>query len=279
VSNESDIGIDPWRYPGTNPIVGYTVGVELAQPLSPPTIRRVSGLHSQFKRELPRRAEQQAVTIQMGGFPQVPTPAHADLSGIVFDRLKPDGNTEAALSVVQATITYMRSEYSRWVEFWPVAERLLQTVGDVALTEASVCALLLVANNRFEWSGERDKVEPGRLLRKEPKHVAQHVLDCAGPSHSFHGYIVESDDPRGQRTDNIFYVVGFQPDGLTFLDLNFNIRLALAEPIAGSEALFRAPRSFLAKALLSLHNLNKKLLRDIILESAIAAIPGLPKTC
>ncbi len=281
MSDGSHIGPDHWRFNGPNPIVGYTVGIEFEKALTPPTLRRISGLHGQIKRELPRRSEQQAVTIQMGGFPQ--TPAHAELSGVVFDRLKPDGNPQHALSVGQAVATYMTSEYTRWVEFWPVADRLLRAVGNIALVEAAVRAVLLVANNRFEWAGTSSDVDVSSLLRKEPRYVAQHVLDCADPCHSLHGYVVDNPNPPGKRTDNVIYVVGSQPDGAKFLDLNFSFRLELTDTVAGSEALFGAsmeePKSFLGTALQSLHDLNKGLLRDIILQSVVTSIPGLALTC
>jgi len=193
VSEESHIGLGHWRFNEPNPIVGYTVGIEFKKPLTPPTLRRISGLHGQLKRELPRRSEQQAVTIQMGGSPQMP--AHAELSGVVFDRLKPDGNPQQALSVSQAVATYMTSDYTRWAEFWPVADRLLRAVGDIVLAETAVRAVLLMANNRFEWAGTPGNIDVASLLKKDPRYVAQHVLDCTGPCHSFHGYVVQNRSP------------------------------------------------------------------------------------
>jgi uncharacterized protein (TIGR04255 family) len=271
-----------WTYDGVNPIVGYTVGIEFAQPLSPATIRQISALHAKFKQELPRRVEQQAITFQMGSFNQqinvaVPPPQPA-LGGVVFDSLLPDGRTRSALAVNQASATYTTSQYTRWIEFRPVAERLLTEVGRIALHEASAQGLLLVANNRFEWPAG-SPIDMSELIRPDPKYVAPFILQCHGPCHSFHGYSQPNLAPPGDRIDNVLLSVINLPEGTIALDLNFNLRLQLARPISEPDDLFENLKtkegSYLARTLWTLHELNKGLLRDILLESVSESIQGL----
>jgi hypothetical protein len=75
-------------------------------------LKQISALHPQFKRELPRRVEQQALTFQVGAGPG-PVP-RADIGGVVFDEVGRDGSILSGLSVVQATASFMVAEYSRW---------------------------------------------------------------------------------------------------------------------------------------------------------------------
>ncbi len=272
-----------WTYEGLNPIVGYTVGIEFARPLSPATIRQISALHGRFfKQELPRRVEQQAVTIQMGTFGQpmnvaVP-PAQPELGGVIFDSLLPDGRTRSALAVNQAAATYSTSQYTRWVEFCPVAERLLTEVGRIALHEVPAQGLLLIVNNRFQWPAA-DTVDISELIRSEPKYVAPFILQCRGPCHSFHGYSISQFDPPGKRIDNILLSLSSLPEGTMALDLNFNLRLHFAQAIADPDELFesaaRKDDSNLARALWKLHELSKALLRDTLLDSMTKSIQGL----
>jgi uncharacterized protein (TIGR04255 family) len=276
-----------WTYNGTNPIVGYTVGIEFGRPLRPATIRQISALHGRFKQELPRRVEQQAITFQMGiPFQQMgvaaPSSPPAELGGVVFDSLLPDGRTRSALSVNQTAASYTTSQYTRWVEFRPVAERLLSEVGKVALSETPAKGLLVAANNRFEWGAGAD-FDISKLIRPEPKYVAPFVLQCLGPCHSFHGYAIPHSDPPGNRIDNIFLTVNRSAEGAAVLDLNFNLRLQMTREITDPDELFETAstkqHSPLARALLTLHELNKALLRDILLESVAESIQGLTLPC
>ena len=91
------------------------------------------------------------------------------------------------------------------------------------------------------------------------------------------GYQADNREPPGRRTDNVFLTVTTSEDG-TFLDLNFNLRLELTIP-ASLEELFESTdvdgRSQLEQILDSLHQLNKRLMRNIIADSMVEAIPGL----
>ena len=266
-----------WTFNDPNPIVGYTVGIELAQPLSPSVVRHISLLHSRFRRDLPRRLNLQAVTFQMGApAPQSPQPA---MSGVVFDSLLPDGRTKSALTANQNVVSFMIADYSRWVEFWPLADRLLREICIPALNETPAKSLLLIANNRFRWAngGSESDVNVSQLLRREQRYIAPYILDYRGPCHCFMGYQADNREPPGRRTDNVFLTVTTSEDG-TFLDLNFNLRLELTIP-ASLEELFESTdvdgRSQLEQILDSLHQLNKRLMRNIIADSMVEAIPGL----
>lgn len=268
-----------WRFHGPNPIVGYTVGLLLEQPLSASIISQISGLHGHFKRELPRRTEQQAITFQVGAQP-IASP-RPELGGVVFDHLFPDGRARYALAVNQGVITYMVAEYSRWIEFWPVAERLLKDVMTVALTAVPVRGFLLTANNRFTWSSG-DAPVVGELIRRDPPYVAPHILASSAPSHSIHNYTVRQETPAGERTDAIICMLGKGGEE-AFIDLNFHLQLRLDAPVTDIVSLFGSTQSqtppLLEDTLDALHETNKKLLRETIRDSTVTGIPGLLATC
>jgi uncharacterized protein (TIGR04255 family) len=268
--------VGEWSFNPPNPIVGYTVGAEFSRPLSPGVLRQISGLYPQFSRELPRRVEQQALTLRVGGGP-APVP-QMEIGGVVFDEVQRDGSTAAAVSVFQATATFMVAAYTRWVEFWPRAERLLRTVVTPGLSECPVHALVLTSNNRFSWSGDN----PPRFalaLRDTSRLIALNAIDCRGPFHSFHGYLEAHANPPGDRLVNVLVSSAPLSDGRFVLDVNFNFRLTLRDPASDSTGLFepRADgRALLACGLDSLHQLNNRLFCDVIAPLVIRGIPGLP---
>lgn len=269
------MAIAEWTFTGPNPIVAYSVGVFLERPLSPQVVREISAAHGRFKRELPRRVEQQALTFQMGSPPG--QPPELALSGVVFDKLYPDGRAQTALTVSRSIITYMVAEYTRWVEFWPVAERLLQEVLGPALKITPVQGFVLVANNRFRCTA--DSPDLASLLRQNPAYLAPHMLRCEPPSHSVHNYSVHQSNPAGTRTDSIVCSLS-QHEGETLLDLNFTLNVRLEAVVTSERDLLGDPawngKTLLGYSLDVLHEGNKALLREIILESLVAKIPGLP---
>lgn len=105
------MAIGEWTFASPNPIVAYSVGVLLERPLSPKVVREISVAHGRFKRELPRRVEQQALTFQVNAPPG--QPPELALGGVVFDKLYPDGRAQTALTVNRSVITYMVAEYTR----------------------------------------------------------------------------------------------------------------------------------------------------------------------
>ena len=271
-----------WTFPERNPIVSYRVGVEFARALPAGTLRQLSARHAEFRRDLPRRVLQQALTLQLGGAP-VPQP-QADVGGVVFDFVQPDGTIGRALSVVQQVASYMVADYPRWVEFWPQAERLLRPAIELALAEnIPVTALILAANNRFAWSSAEESPDFTRAMRSDSGLVARHMLDCDGAAHSLHGYYKSHDAPKGQRLDNIMISSAKSASGSWDLDVNFAFRLTLHEPVRDIGTLFTAndadDRPLLEQGLKSLHQLNNQLFRDIVAESLVNRIPGLPGRC
>lgn len=266
-----------WTFDGPNALTGYTVGIDVGQ-LSPAVIRQVSALHPNFKRDLPRRLEQQALTFVVGGAPMTQSPA-PEINGVVFDSLMPDGRTKAALSIGPNALFYSAAEYTRWVEFWPVAERLLSAAARIVMTEAPAKGFILMANNRFQWSDSATSPDLNSLVCAGTPYLPPRILECKGPCHNFYGYTVTQTSPAGDRTDNILFSVMNLPEGQIVADVNFNLRLALQQPVDSFDTLLGneigGPRSYLEEALWNLHQLNKDLFRATIRSEIGDKMPGL----
>ena len=268
--------------PNPNPIVGYTVGFEYQRPLDEASLVALSDAHGQFRRELPRRNEQRAVTLLQLGGPPLSVGPHP-LAGVAFSSFRPDGTIGKTLSAVQQTISFMIADYQRWAEFWPQAERLLRVMADHGPKELPVIALLLNANNRFEWSSSDEPPDLRLILREDSVYVAPHLLTCRDAAHSFHGFVDIHAEPPGTRLDNIMIASIPAKQGSTHLDVNFSFRLQLESPFRTAAEMFVAkdsdPWSSLRIGLESLHQLNNRLFCATIAPSIVERIPGLPQSC
>ncbi len=252
---------------------------EFDRPLSQDTFAKISGLHGQVRRDLPRKLEQQAVTFSMASLPVLSPAPISTLAGVTFDSLKRDGNTERALSASQKAITYMVANYSRWREFWPVAARMLRVVGEPAISDTPLKAFVLTAQNRFVWDGKGQPPDLALLVKPDTKFAAANMLiPHDGSRHNFHGYLERTESPRGARIVNINLVILQTPDGRWICDMVFPLRLILDDAISAAVTLFEPQhdeKSALERRLHSLHDLNKALLRDILVSSFVAKIEGL----
>lgn len=135
---------------------------------------------------------------------------------------------------------------------------------------------MLVANNRFRCTAEI--LDLSTLLRQNPSYLAPHILKCQPPSNSGHSYSVPQSNPAGTRTDSI--MCSFRQDeDETLLDLNFTLNARLEAAITSEPDLLDKPvwngKTLLEHTLDVLHGENKALLRNIILDSIVANIPGL----
>ncbi len=216
-----------WTHPAPNPIIGYAVGVELLPVLSAETIKEISALGVMLSEDLPRKTEQQAFMFQVGQPQPVP---QSSIGGVIFDEIERDGTMKRQLSVMPNTIMYTVARYPRWAEFWPVAERMIGTVLNIASRNSSPSAIVLVANNQFSWSGDEDDIDFTQLIRQDCDLIASNVLKQRRLCHSFHGFLLPISAPAGRRIDNVNFTVGQRVGDRNPADLNFSLRLMLDKP-------------------------------------------------
>jgi uncharacterized protein (TIGR04255 family) len=273
-----------WSFQGSNPITGYTVGLELNGVLPSDVLARVSALGQSFVNDLPRKVEQQAFGF---GFP-FPTilgqspPPNRIINGVLFDALERDGTALRQLSVLPNSVTYNTLRYERWKEYWPLPERLLGTVARVILPDVAVSAFMLNAANRFTLSEDRSDMPVNELIRDGCKFVSPDILNKRAPCHSFYGFVSPSKDPPGQMIDNVNVAVTEvgASDSKRWADVNISFRLLLASPISNYASLFtEAPDqpSEVTRIFRILHDLNNKLFVEILKQEICDSIPGLPR--
>jgi hypothetical protein len=268
-----------WTFEGRNPIVGYSIGFELAGILSPDALRQVSALGPALAKDLPRKVDQQAITFQMGVF-QPSSQPHRAIGGVVFDELDRDGTVLKQLIVSPNSVTYHTARYERWAEYWPVAERILNLVANVIMHHTGVSGFLLNAANKFELSGDQTILPMDELIRPGCRFIAPDLLEKKGPCHCFYGFMSDFLDPPGKRIDNVNFSVGAGDPTPYWVDLVINVRLILNEPIRESRLLFgRAPaQGHRATDIFgTMHEVNNALFADILTQDLCDTFPGISR--
>jgi uncharacterized protein (TIGR04255 family) len=268
-----------WSFEEPNPIQHCSIAVWFVAPVPPATIREIAAMHGQFKRDLPRKVEQQALTLQLNMSPgQVPTAPVPELGGIVFDYINPTGLSARALTVAQNSVTYSTQTYTRWAEFWPLADRLISTTAAHIAKTNPVAAFVLEFHDRFQWNGEPDAMDFKLLLRADSPYIPANFLSQHGLAHSTHGWLSRDEAASTVRIDNVNVIVADQPSDGRGCTVAISHRLHFDTPLLLSEELFQnseQTKSLFGKSANAMHVLNKQLLRASLADYMIERIPGL----
>lgn len=270
-----------WEFSERNPITNFLVGIDFSTPLSAETLKSFSALHPQVKKELPRKVEQPNFTFQLPQmmFLRPPGIVQPGLGGVSFDRIKDDGTVLVSLSANANTLNYMVQSYSRWAEFQPTAERLLEMLTRIALEPGGreVVAFRLSATNTFFDRSSSSNLLLDALLRKDSAYFAPDLVHKSGYVHNFFGFSIDTSDPiEGQYTQNINISTAQNSDQERVAVLAFNHRVLLKKAITHvSEVLnLDAGTGAFRTVTNHMHDQNNALLAGILTPEIIARIPG-----
>jgi len=124
----------PWIFDEPNPVTKFIISMEMRDPIASGILRQISEIHGRFRQELPRKIEQQMLTLPLPLQPfgtlvaqQINVPQQ--LGGLIFDFVGPIGIKLRALNIIQNRVIYMTAQYNRWEETWPLARRILSECG------------------------------------------------------------------------------------------------------------------------------------------------------
>ena len=268
-----------WSFEGPNPIVGYTVGFEVVGMLPPDLMPQISALGPLLKDDLPRKVEQPAFMFQMGATQPQQQPPRL-IGSVIFDDLERDGTVVKQLVVAPNSVTYRTARYQRWVEYWPVAERILSRVAGVFSPAVKIGGFILNAANKFQLSGDQQAIPLNKLIRAGCKFVAPDMTGRTNFSHCFYGFLSKSTDPVGKMINNLNISVAGQQALERWVDFVINVRLVLDSPISGLSSLFEGTsmrQSTAQEVFQKMHKLNNELFAGVVAKELCARIPGIAK--
>lgn len=172
--------------------------VELDAPLDSKALHELSLLHSRLKEELPRKAEEQAVVVNLspnsisGGSVRSGSP---ELRGFVFDRLTPDGRQEWALKIQPDHVQVLCTKYDRWDSVWSRAETFFHIVLPVIHKYRAISVVGLQYIDEFIWEGTKSELKPSELFQENSEYLVPNIYEMSDLWHCHHGYFSEISNP------------------------------------------------------------------------------------
>ena len=279
----------PWVFDDPNPVTRFIISMEMRDPITSGMLRQISEIHGRFRQELPRKIEQQMLTLPLplqpfGRLvaPRIDVPQQ--LGGLVFDFVGPIGTTVRALNVIQNRVIYMTTQYNRWEETWPLARRLLSECGKVIITSNPIAGMLVEYQSDYHWEGDNKDLSLAGFIRPDSDLLPSSFIGRTAAAHSFNGWTERpSDKPVGLRVDNINVSIAETPDkpgdrttARWRTQIAVQHRLIFDAPIADSQQFFGGDGDAVLSACAErMHELNKNLVRRVLADAMIARIPGL----
>lgn len=183
---------------------------EFAAPLPPPAfeeLRDGTELHELLKADLPRVVEQQQMMMmnfppQMAGEHHVFAPPFGApfgapfapsgmISGIAFDRIKPNGEPALSVNIQSNALMIICGEYVRWANLWAEVKNYLEILSEF-LGDAQFSGLSLQYTDAFKVSFQRgDKLPLTDLFSETSRFVPSNISQIHDAFHSHHGFFSE----------------------------------------------------------------------------------------
>lgn len=253
---------------GGHSITLATLGVEWAQPLGEEDFKAILDRHEAIAPDLPRKQAMRGMTINLAAPQQQASAAQTGISGLAFDRVKPNGEP-AWMIVVNPTLIGVScggSEYTRWSEVFTKAGAFLNGVLD-AMPARPITIVALQYVDEFVWRGDnRDEFVPNRLFRRETRHLVPAVFDAVGLWHSHVGFYRNSSEPVPHRTLNNVNVQVLDTEVHRLAQVVMAHRLMLETPVADRSAEMFAANGLFSALYGMLHTSDKDLLRDLLIQ-------------
>jgi len=252
---------------GRHAIKSVTLAIEWPAPLDATAIIEISNLHDQFKNDLPRKVDQQSVTINIAGgnFPaMIQQPIAPQISGVVFDRVKENRQAAWALSLQQNMAVVVCNAYDRWQEMKARSLGFLGVILPTVLRYQPIAVVGLQYLDQFDVTGDIEELTYAHIFRDGSRYVPGNARDLIGLWHSHHGFFQTFENPvQYRRLTNINVNVSAQGNSRVAQIVTAHKAL-LDQPTNDPNLLLEQPNNMVGQLLEEMHDFNKTILRDLL---------------
>lgn len=267
-----------------NAITSVVFAIELDGQLDGETLSDLTALHAKLKNELPRRRESRSLVLQVDatiglagqGASQIGMPG--EVSGITFDSVKKDGQTEWAISANKGALLCVCASYTRWSLVWPRAWAFLSEFGRTIGGRARVAAVGLQFTDEFVAEVPPNEFRAGSVFNAASRHLVAAATEKPGLWHVHFGFFGPAFDSEIARQLNVVNVdVVGESDVITRdttrVKVTSNHRTVLSSAASLEQWLGVAHNSGdVGRAMEAMHATNKDVLRDLLNEAVCKSI-------
>ncbi|MER8828820.1 TIGR04255 family protein [Mesorhizobium sp. M0938] len=258
---------------GSHAIAEVVFGLMLRRPFNRSEIEALANSHDRWRDMLPRLSRQSTVQFLMGAGGQLPPPEMlpTGAGGVLFDRVKPDGELAWRLSAQEQSLNVNCLEYSRWAEIWPQVRAFLKDASEVAAISTNpVTNVVLQYVDLFEWRDRSKSVRVNQLLDPDNPDLPSTAGQHGELWHVHQGWFRKENLPvPGQILERI-HIDGVlsQAKMLPTVKIDIYLRLDLESPIKTSD-LFKGNADTLFSYL---HDTHKSILAKFLTKAAAERI-------
>ena len=266
-------------YSERHAIKNVVFALEFAQPVQSDFLRAIrSGtVNEQLQAELPRVIEQKALVFNfttvgtnlgapVGGAPQ-------PLGGLTYDKLRPNGEAEWAVTINQGMLLVNCGAYSRWNGIWPEAKKLLSMILPTVLEATSIGTVGLQYVDEFSSIGDKEAFRLDDLFAAHGRFIPPNLLECRGQCHSHHGYFEDVKEPvAGKILTNVNVDVLEQPSRMVASITGSHRCMPFAPLAMGGVDEMLADDGLITRIWNKLHRCNKGVIGNILTEEVKNAI-------
>lgn len=240
---------------GQHAIVEAVLGLTLQASFTPAQIEDLVARHDEWKQLLPRLTSGQGFTFDLNGqqfqFPM------GSAAGVMFDRVKPNGDLEWRLRVQGDTIFVNCLSYAGWSKVWDQAadlfRRSMSGLGGVPVKGA-----LLQYIDVFDWGGPVDEYNISNLMNFDSGAVPKTLLGRGPFWHLHEGWFrAEKTLPPGRLLERFHADAVQEPNGRASVKFDSQSSVEMADVVPADD-------KTVASLFDTLHSLHKSLLGQFI---------------
>jgi uncharacterized protein (TIGR04255 family) len=254
---------------GRHAIKNVIFAVEWQAALDSSLIAEISQLHDRFQDKLPRKADQRSVTINIAAGANLPpaTPAVPTvplITGVVFDKVKPNGEPAWAINVNQNMLLALCGEYTRWIPIRDEVFTYFRHILPITLQQHPINAVGLQYTDEFSITGDYNNAPFDCVFNVNTQYVPRNATQLIDLWHSHHGYFERVTAPLAHRhLTNINVNVLGQPDR-RLVQIVTSHKCQLDSPTADWAGLIEGDNSLLRIFYESMHTTNKSIITDLL---------------
>lgn len=251
---------------GKHSLIEAVFGLLLERPWAPNEIAQIKAHDAKLKEFLPRVNDTNSHEFVIG--PNgVPTSNVIQASGVVYERIKPDGNIAWRLGVDQNGLYVNCLEYTRWAEVWPKVVNLMQLVSQaIPDTDMRIAGAAYQTIDSFYWDSPREDYRASLLLNVTGENVPSSI-DGRGTSWHLHQGWFEL--PNGEPSGRILKRVHFDAieHNIPMVKMDTNIQQGFDTPVQFGEI-----ELALTPVFERLHDQNKDVLLEFLAPEILTQI-------
>jgi uncharacterized protein (TIGR04255 family) len=256
----------------THSVVEAVFGIIFVRRFTPSDFVRIDDAKGTFTDRLPKVSRIDDFNIALGSIPTANFPATKSPGGIIFDRMKPNGEIEWRLKVEDNSIYVNCLNYKGRSDFFPKATEMISDI--IKLLSGSNNAagsFQLQYINEYNWSGPLEGYDPKLLLKVDGEMMPGAVFSKGPFWHSHQGWFESTDTPVPGKLLKRGHIDGLQrPSGQYFIRVDVLNRVDCASPI-GIKALEGTP-AIVNEHAVALHQLVKAMVGSYITDKVAERI-------